>query len=108
MYFLQQYFSPTIILASVAAFPLLMTIKPPTLQKDGKPSKVNKLVKLISVNTLGIFFIHVMIIESIQLCYFGFTMNRTTLNPIIEVPLLTVIVMFASLAIILLLKRYHI
>lgn len=105
MYFLQQYFSPTIILASVSAFLLLMTIKPPTIQKDSSPSKVNKLIKLISVNTLGIFFIHVMIIESIQLGYFGFTMNRTTLNPVIEVPLLTAIVLFASLGIILLLKK---
>jgi hypothetical protein len=32
-------------------------------------------------------------------------MNRTTLNPVIEVPLLTVIVLFASLGIILLLKK---
>lgn len=105
MYFLQQYFSPTVIMASVAAFLLLMTIKPPALKSDGSPSHVNKLIKLISVNTLGIFFIHVMIIESIQLGYLGFSLNRTMLNPIIEVPVMAGIVLFASLGIILLLKK---
>lgn len=105
MYFFQQYFSPTVILASVAAFLLLMTIKPPALKVDGSPTKINKLIKIISVNTLGIFFIHVMIIESIEQGYFGFSLKRTILDPIIEVPLLTVLVLFLSLAIIVLLKK---
>jgi surface polysaccharide O-acyltransferase-like enzyme len=105
MYFFQQYFSPTVILVAVMMFMLLFTVQPPSVQEDSNPSKAHKLIQLISQNTLGIFFIHVMIIESIQLGYFGFTINRTTLNPIIEVPLLTAIVLFASLAIILLLKK---
>jgi surface polysaccharide O-acyltransferase-like enzyme len=105
MYFFQQYFSPTIILASVMLFLLLLTVKPPSVQKENSLSKVHKLIKVISENTLGIFFIHVMIIESIQNGYFGFAINRNTLNPIIEVPLLTAIVLFVSLAIILLLKK---
>jgi len=105
MYFFQQYFSPTIILASVMVFLLLLTVKPPSVQKENSLSKVHKLIKVISENTLGIFFIHVMIIESIQNGYFGFAINRNTLTPIIEVPLLTAIVLFVSLAIILLLKR---
>ena len=105
MYFFQQYFSPTIILASVTVFLLLLTVKPPPLQKETRPSAIHKLIKLISENTLGIFFIHVMIIESIQRGYFGFAINRTTISPIIEVPLLTAIVLFASLGIILLLKK---
>jgi hypothetical protein len=46
-----------------------------------------------------------MIIESIQRGYFGFAINRNTINPIIEVPLLTTITLFSSLAIILLLKK---
>ena len=110
MYVFQQYFSPTVILASVMVFLLLFTVKPPSVQKENenspaKVSKGNKLIQLISQNTLGIFFIHVMIIESIQKGYFGFAINRDTLNPIIEAPLLTAIVLFASLAIILILKR---
>ncbi len=105
MYFFQKYFSPTVILASVMMFLLLLTIKPPTVHKERPPSMFNKLIDLISKNTLAVFFIHVMIIESIQLGYFGFTLNRNTFNPIIEIPLLTVVTLFASLAIILLLKK---
>jgi surface polysaccharide O-acyltransferase-like enzyme len=105
MYFFQQYFSPTIILASVTVFLLLLMVKPPTVQKETRPSVIHKLIKVISENTLGIFFIHVMIIESIQNGYFGFAINRTILNPVIEVPLLTAIVLFVSLGIILLLKK---
>ena len=105
MYFFQQYFSPTVILVAVMMFTLLFTVQPPSVEDDTNPSKAHKLIQLISQNTLGIFFIHVMIIESIQLGYFGFTLNQNTLNPIIEVPLLTAIVLFVSLAIILLLKK---
>ena len=105
MYFFQQYFSPTVILVSVMMFLLLFTVQPPSVEEDKSPSKVHKLIQLISQNTLGIFFIHVMIIESIQLGYLGFSINRNTFNPIIEVPLLTAIVLFVSLAIILLLKK---
>jgi surface polysaccharide O-acyltransferase-like enzyme len=105
MYFFQQYFSPTVILASVMVFLLLLTVKPVTANQDAKPAFSNKIVHLISQNTLGIFFIHVMIIESIEAGYFGFTINRYILDPILEVPLLTAIVLFASLGIILLLRR---
>ncbi len=105
MYFFQQYFSPTILLTSTMVFLLLLTSKPPSTQKDAHPSIISRLIQLISENTLGIFFIHVMIIESIQKGYLGFTLNRTILNPIVEVPILTIIVMFISLGIILLLKK---
>jgi len=105
MYFFQQYFSPTVILSSVPLFLLLLTIQPPLEQKDNKSSKFRGLIKIISLNTLGIFLIHVMINESIQKGYLGFTLNREILDPIIEVPLLAAIVLFTSLAILVLLKK---
>jgi surface polysaccharide O-acyltransferase-like enzyme len=105
MYFLQEYISPTVILTAVMMFLLLLTIKRPSVQQETNPSVGNKLIKVISENTLGIFFLHVIVLESFQNGYFGFAINRNTLNPIIEVPLMTVIVLFASLAIILLLKK---
>lgn len=105
MYFFQEYLSPTVVLTSVMLFLLLLTIKPPAVQKDAVVSKFNKLVKLISHNTLSIYFIHVMILEALKNGYFGFAINRNTIDPIIEVPLLTVIVLFVSLAIVLLLKK---
>ena len=131
MYFFQQYLSPTIILASAMVFLLIITIKPspaqknisppkpssaPTLmflssstqaeaQKDISPFKSNKLIKVISQNSLPIFLFHVMVLESLQRGYFGFAINGNTINSIIGVPLMTVIVLFVSLAIILLLKK---
>ncbi len=105
MYFFQQYIGPTVILGSVAVFLLLLTINPRSIHQKVKPSKGYKLIKVISENSLAIFFIHVMVLESIQNGYFGFAINRNTINPIIEVPLMTIIVLFTSLAIIFLLKK---
>jgi surface polysaccharide O-acyltransferase-like enzyme len=105
MYFFQQYFSPALILASVMVFLLLLTIQPPSVQKEISPSKVNKLIKVISQNTLPIFLFHVMVLESLQSGYFGFAINGNTINSIIGVPLNTVITLFISLGIIILLKK---
>ena len=105
MYFFQQYLSPTMILASVTVFLLLLTVKPPSVQMESSPSKATKFIRVVSENTFPIFLLHVMIIESIQKGYFGFAINRDTFNPVFEVPLLTVIVFFVCLAIILLLKK---
>jgi len=105
MYFFQEYLSPTVIFASVMAFLLLLTIKPPTPQQESSPSICSKLIKTISKNTLGIYFVHVIVIETIQLGLLGFMLNREILNPIIAVPLLMAITLFISLGIILLLKK---
>ena len=105
MYFFQEYISPTVILASVMLFLLLFTFQPTSIHKENRPPKRNKLLKVISENTLAVFFIHVIVLESFQNGYFGFAVNRFTIDPIIEVPLITVTVLFVSLAIILLLKK---
>jgi surface polysaccharide O-acyltransferase-like enzyme len=105
IYFFQEYISPTVILASVMMFLLMLTIQPPSVKQESAPSKDNKLLKVISNNTLAIFFLHVMVLESFQNGYFGFAINRNTINPVIEVPLITVIVLFTTLGIILLLKK---
>ena len=124
MYFFQQYFSPTVILSSVMLFMLLLMFKPPVVQEGRStlvqggsnllvqkeisnvpPPRTNKLIKAISANTLAIYLFHVMVLESLENGYFGFAINRTTLNPIIEVTLMTAIVLFVSLGVILLLKK---
>jgi surface polysaccharide O-acyltransferase-like enzyme len=105
MYLFQEYFSPTVILASAMVFPILMPIQPNSNQKEDTHSPVNKLIRVISANILPIFLLHVMILESIRNGYFGFTINRYVINPIIDVPLETVVTLFASLGIILLLKK---
>ncbi len=105
MFFFQQYFSPTLILASVMVFLLLLTNQPPSVQKVTRPSTGNKLIKVISENSLPLFLFHVMILESLQRGYFGFAINGNTINSIIGVPLNTVITLFISLGIIILLKK---
>jgi surface polysaccharide O-acyltransferase-like enzyme len=105
MYFFQEYFSPTLILASVMVFLLLLTFRPPSVQKVTSPSIGSKLVKVISENSLSLFLFHVMIRESLQRGYFGFAINGNTINSIIGVPLNTVITLFISLGIIILLKK---
>jgi surface polysaccharide O-acyltransferase-like enzyme len=105
MYFFQGYFSPTIVLASVMVFMLLLTVPPPTAQPETKPSKFNKLLKVISENTLAIFLFHVMVMETLEFGYLHLAINRDVLNPIIEVPLITVITLFICLAVIVPLKK---
>ena len=104
MFFFQEYLSPTLILASVMVFLLLTTLKPPEENKVS-PSKSNKLLKVISQNTLPLFLFHVMVIESLQAGYFGFAINGNTINSIIGVPLITVVTLFISLAVIVPLKK---
>jgi surface polysaccharide O-acyltransferase-like enzyme len=103
MYFFQEYISPTVIFASVMLFLLLLTVKPPAPEKAG--SIKNRLIKLFGENTLAIFFVHVIVLESIQEGFLGFALNRTLINPIVEIPIITVIVLFISLGIVWALKK---
>jgi surface polysaccharide O-acyltransferase-like enzyme len=106
MYFFQGYFSPTIVLASVMVFLLLLTVTPPSVTAESKPSKFNRLLRLISENTLAIFFFHVMVMESFEFGYLKvFMLNRNILNPVLEVPLLTAITLIVCLAVIVPLKK---
>lgn len=116
MFFFQQYLSPTMVLASAMVFLLLITANSSPNQgalnqpdapvsSSSNNSKIKKLVGVISLNTLPIAFIHVLILESLYKGYFGFTVNGNTLNSIVLVPLMTVIALFLSLALILPLKK---
>ncbi|HMK95010.1 MAG TPA: acyltransferase family protein [Candidatus Limnocylindrales bacterium] len=135
MYYFQQYFSPTLILASAALFMLLIDVAKPSVQshmiraatpvpsslastlnlvnETGKQHNVElpkqsagrRLLTLISANTLPIFLFHVMVLETIQKGYLGFVINGNTLNSVVEIPLNTVITLFVSLGIILALKK---
>jgi surface polysaccharide O-acyltransferase-like enzyme len=119
-WYFQDYLSPTMILTSVMAFLLLNTIKMPSYRatptstsltqklvdsEPSEPSKSRKLLKVISENTLPIFFLHLMVIETIQKGYLGFTINGSTINSVVGVPLVAVITLFVCLAIIMSLKK---
>jgi surface polysaccharide O-acyltransferase-like enzyme len=104
-YFFQDYFSPTMILASVALFLLLNTFQAPSNQAAPRHSKISWLLRKISENTLPIYLLHVMVIESIQSGYFGFEISSNTLNSIIGVPLISMVTLFICLAVIIPLKK---
>lgn len=104
-YFFQDYFSPTTILASTALFLLFATVQLPSNQTEPRHPKADWLLKKISENTLPLYLLHVMIIESIQLGYFGFTISSNTMNSIVEVPLISLIALFICLAVVVPLKK---
>ncbi len=97
------YFGPWTILAAVAVFMLLNTTKVPT--QAASPSKLGRLIHVISQNTLPLALFHLMVLESLQRGYFGLAINGNTINSIVGVPLITVVTLFVSLGIILLLKK---
>jgi surface polysaccharide O-acyltransferase-like enzyme len=104
-YFFHDYFSPTMILASVALYMLLNTFQMASIQTETCHPKVNWLLRKISENTLPLYLLHVMIIESLQRGYFGFTLSSNTMNSIIEVPLISVVTLFICLAVIIPMKK---
>jgi surface polysaccharide O-acyltransferase-like enzyme len=101
--FFLDYLSASVILASSSLFMLLSRIPPNAVET--RFSKGNRLIHLIGQNTLALYLLHVMVLESLQKGYFGFQISVNTMNPIVEIPLITIITLFISLGIIFLLKR---
>jgi surface polysaccharide O-acyltransferase-like enzyme len=102
------YFGPWTMLAALALFLFLNTIKLPP--QECQSSLGVKLVRAISQNTLPIFLLHVIVLESFQRGYLSFgavdlALNGNTINTIIGVPLITALTLFACLGIIIPLKK---
>jgi surface polysaccharide O-acyltransferase-like enzyme len=76
-----------------------------TAETKNNHPKLKKLLSIISQNTLPLFLFHVIILETLQRGYLGITINGNTINSIVGVPLMTVIVLFLSLAVIVPLKK---
>lgn len=91
------------IIASVSLFLILASIPNKKLQNNFP--RVNRIIKVISENTLPIYMFHFIILETLQFGYLGFRFSVTTLNPIIEIPLLTAITLIICLAIIVPIKK---
>ena len=105
-YYFHEYFSPTLILASTMTFLLLITFLLPSHSNTGNSRlRGNKLLSLISQNTLPIYLFHPMVIYALQRGFFGFAINGNTINSIPGVPLMTVIVLFICLGVIIVLKK---
>jgi surface polysaccharide O-acyltransferase-like enzyme len=101
--FLLDATSFSVIIASVTLFLILAAIPNQTI-KDRFPHG-NKILKVISQNTLPIYLFHIIILETLQKGYLGFKISVTTMNPIIEIPLITAVTLLLCLAIIVPLKK---
>jgi surface polysaccharide O-acyltransferase-like enzyme len=102
-YFFLNELSANVILTSVSLFLLLRNVSPVRLQN--RFPRFDWLIHKIGQNTLPIYLIHVIVLETLQKGYLGFAISVNTLNPAFEIPLLAVITLFISLAIVLLLKK---
>ena len=101
--FFYQSFSFSAIMASVALFQLLWAVSPERIAS--RFPRGNALIHQISQNTLPIYLFHVMVMETLRKGYLGFTLSLTTLNPIVEIPLITFVTLFICLGIIIPLKK---
>jgi surface polysaccharide O-acyltransferase-like enzyme len=93
----------SVIIASVTLFLILAAIPNQTIQI--KFPHGSRVLKVISENSLPIYLFHVIVLEALQMGYLGFKISVTTINPIVEVPLVTIVTLFICLAIIVPLKK---
>lgn len=101
-YFFFDYLTANVIIGSVTLFMILL--KHQIALKSGVMI-LNKIVRVISKNTLPIFLFHVIVLESFQRGFFGFRLSVTTLDPLIEIPLLTLLTLFTTLGSVLLMQK---
>jgi surface polysaccharide O-acyltransferase-like enzyme len=83
-------------------FLLLASIPQQTIEKW---QKTNSVIRVISQNTLPIYLFHVIVLETLQKGYLGFSISVATLNPIVAIPLVTAVTLLICLAIIVSLKK---
>ena len=102
-FFFFDYLSANVIVGSAALFMILVKFSP---SWPGSNHKItSRITQAISKNTLPIFLFHVIILESFERGFFGFTLSVTTLNPIIEIPLIAVLTLFITLGLVLIMRK---
>jgi surface polysaccharide O-acyltransferase-like enzyme len=101
--FFHESLSFNLIIASAAMYLLLTNVSPSSI--TSRHAKVHGLLHWIGQNTLPIYLLHYLILESLMFGFFGFTLNPTVLNPIIEIPLLTLVTFVLTALIVYPLKK---
>ena len=102
-YFFFDYLTANVIVASVSLFLILSKFKPDW--PGSNHPHIGLVVHAISCNTLPIFLFHVIILESLQRGYFGFKLSLTIINPIIGVPLITIVTFFITFGLVLVMGK---
>jgi surface polysaccharide O-acyltransferase-like enzyme len=93
----------SVIIASVSLFLILASV--PNQKIETLFPKGNRVLQVISENTLPIYLFHIIVLETLQKGYLGLKISVTNINPIIEIPLITVVTLLICLAIIVPLKK---
>ncbi len=95
-FFFYDYFSLGVILSSVALFLLLSSVQYNKIKC--RFPMLDRLIHYISISSLAIYLFHFMVLETLENGYlFGFRISLATLNPIIEIPLLTMVTLVICL-----------
>ena len=89
--------------ASVALFILLASLPSNDISK--RFPRGNRILRVISENSLAIYLLHVMVIEAFRSGILGFRISLTTVTPVLEIPLLTALTLAVCIAIIYPLKK---
>ncbi len=92
-----------VITGSISLFLIMGAV--PNRAIETKIPRGAKILKVISENTLPIYLFHIIVLETLQRGVFGFKLSVITINPIIEIPLITVVTLLICLAIIVPLKK---
>jgi surface polysaccharide O-acyltransferase-like enzyme len=101
--FFHDSLSFNIIIASAAMFLLLLAIPQNKIQSSHK--LINRLIRWISQNTLPIYLIHIIVLETFEYGFLGLEISTKTVNPIIGIPLLAVLTFTITAAIVYPLKK---
>jgi len=96
-HFFVSCYSFSMIGISLTLFLLLSNISTKTIEKN---QFIKGLLRLIGQNTIVIYMFHVMVLQLLQIGLLGFQISITTMNPFIEVPLITAVTLLICLAII--------
>jgi surface polysaccharide O-acyltransferase-like enzyme len=101
--FFYDGFSVNMIVSSASLFLLLLAF--PTQKVQMNYPLINRVIHVVSANTLPIYLLHVIVLESLAKGYLGFTLKITDFNAYLSIPLITLVTLAICLAIILPLKR---
>lgn len=102
-WFFVEPISANMIVISIAMFLMLRNVSATKILN--KFPKFSKLLRLISQNTLPIYLMHIIVLETFQNGYLGIQISVNTLPPAWEIPFLAAITMFICLGIALAFKK---
>ena len=102
-FFFSEPASANMIIISVTMFLLLRKV--PTTKIQNKFPRLKKLIHTIGQNTLPIYLLHVLVLETFQNGYLGIQISLNKFTPAWEIPFLALLTLFICLGIALGLKK---